>query len=112
MKKASAEEAKRGVIMMEMVRELGITNANELYTALRGMFAGTLEDMLKAELDGHLGYEKHDQQPKETSNRRNGVTSKKLRTAGGMREDRTASRHVRNCQPTPARRMDIRPILP
>jgi transposase-like protein len=81
MKKVRAEEAKRRIMMMEMVREHGITNANELYTALRDMFAGTLEDMLKAELDGHLGYEKHDQQPKETSNRRNGVTPKTLRTA-------------------------------
>ena len=80
-KKVSVEEAKRRGMMMEMVRELGITNANELYTALRDMFAGTLEDMLKAELDEHMGYEKHDQQPKETSNRRNGRTSKTLKTA-------------------------------
>jgi transposase-like protein len=79
-KGVSEEEATRRAMMMELVSELGITNANELYAALRDMFAGTLEDMLKAELDEHLGYEKHDQEPKETSNRRNGTTAKRLRT--------------------------------
>jgi len=80
-KKPSPEETKRRALMMEMVRELGITNPTELYEALRDMFAGTLEDMLKAELDEHLGYEKSDQRPKETSNRRNGTTSKAVKTA-------------------------------
>ena len=73
--------AKRRALMMEMVRELGITTVGELQTAMRDMFAGTLEDMLKAELDEHLGYEKHDQQTKETTNRRNGTTPKTLKTA-------------------------------
>lgn len=79
-KQVSAEEARRRAMMMEMVRELEITNANELYAALRDMFAGTLEDMLKAELDEHLGYVKHDQRPKATSNRRNGMTTKSVKT--------------------------------
>jgi len=82
-KKATGEEIKRRAAMMEMVRELGITDANELYAAMRDLFAETMEDMLKAELDGHLGYEKHDQQPKETSNRRNGTTPKTVRTQSG-----------------------------
>lgn len=85
-KKMSPEEAKRRAMMMEMVRELGITDANELYTAMRDMFAGTLEDMLKSELDEHLGYEKHDQQPKETSNRRNGTSEKTVRGRSGEME--------------------------
>ena len=75
-RKVTAEEKKRRAAMMEMVRELGITDANELYTAMRDLFAETMEEMLKAELDEHLGYEKHDQQPKETANRRNGTTPK------------------------------------
>ncbi|MCL1885364.1 MAG: hypothetical protein FWF98_01145 [Dehalococcoidia bacterium] len=45
------EETRRRAMMMDMVRELGITSASELQEALRDMFAGTLEDMLKAELD-------------------------------------------------------------
>ncbi len=85
-KKASPEETKRRAMMMEMVGELGITNANELFIAMRDMFAGTLEDMLKAELDEHLGYEKHDQQPKQTANRRNGTSEKKVRSHSGEME--------------------------
>ena len=80
-KTPSPEEEKRRRQMMELVRELGITNAVELSEALRDMFAGTLEEMLKAELDEHLGYGRHDQQPKETSNRRNGTAAKTVRTA-------------------------------
>ena len=80
-KQRRPEEQKRRELMMDLVRELGITNAGELSEALRDMFAGTLEDMLKAELDEHLGYEKHAQQPKLTSNRRNGTSTKRLKTA-------------------------------
>ena len=82
-RKETAEEKKRRAAMMEMVRELGITDANELYTAMRDLFAETMEEMLKAELDEHLGYEKHDQEPKETTNRRNGTTPKKVHAHAG-----------------------------
>ena len=85
-KKASPEEMKRRAMMMELVQELGITNANELFIAMRDMFAGTLEDMLKAELDEHLGYEKHDQQAKQTANRRNGTSEKKVLSHSGEME--------------------------
>lgn len=80
-KTRTAEEEKRRAQMMELVRELGITDAAGLSDLLRDMFAGTLEDMLKAELDEHLGYERHDQQPKSTGNRRNGTTAKTVKTA-------------------------------
>jgi len=45
-KKFTAEEQKRRAMLMEMVTELGITDANELFETLRDMFAGTMEDML------------------------------------------------------------------
>ena len=82
----SPEEIKRRKLMMEIVREEGITSVAELYTALRDMFAGTMEDMLQAELDAHLGYKKHDQYPKDTTNRRNGVTTKTVRSHEGELE--------------------------
>ncbi len=41
----------------------------------------TVEAALNAELDDHLGYDKH--QPSESSNSRNGYTSKTLRTEDG-----------------------------
>ena len=53
-----------------------------------------IEKMLEGELDGHLGYEKH--QPKEGSNNRNGYGKKKIKTGYGEMEievprDRDAS---------------------
>jgi transposase-like protein len=42
-----------------------------------------VERTMEAELTEHLGYEKHDQGEKTIANRRNGKTSKDLRTDGG-----------------------------
>jgi len=81
--KPTPEEQKRRGMMMELVNELGISDANELFETLRDMFAGTMEEMLHAELDEHLGYEKHDQHPKQTTNRRNGTTPKTVRSKAG-----------------------------
>ena len=85
-KEVTEAKKKRRALLMEMVRELGITDANELYATMRDLFAETMEEMLQAELDEHLGYEKHDQQPKTTTNRRNGTTPKVVRTQSGESE--------------------------
>lgn len=42
------------------------------------MFAETLEEMLEAELEEHLGYSKYDYKNKKIQNSRNGKTSKKV----------------------------------
>jgi transposase-like protein len=42
-----------------------------------------VERTMEAELTGHLGYEKHDQGEKPNANRRNGKTTKELRTNDG-----------------------------
>jgi transposase-like protein len=57
--------------------------AAEAGDVLRGLFAGTMEDMLQAELAAELGYERHDKSPKVTHNRRNGTTRKTVRTKEG-----------------------------
>ena len=85
-RKKDPQGERRRAVMMEMVRELGIADAAELQEALRDLFAETMEEMLHAELDAHLGYEKHDQSKKETTNRRNGTTPKTVRSHGGKLE--------------------------
>ena len=42
-----------------------------------------VERTMQAELTEHLGYEKHDQSKKQAENRRNGKTTKELRTDQG-----------------------------
>ncbi|MCF6308829.1 MAG: IS256 family transposase [Flavobacteriaceae bacterium] len=53
----------------------------ELTGFLKQLQKRGIEKMLEGELDGHLGYSKHEQSA--TSNARNGVTQKKVRTSFG-----------------------------
>jgi putative transposase len=46
----------------------------------------TIEGMLKAELQDHLGYSHSDMKGKDTSNRRNGLRKKTIKTSGGQIE--------------------------
>jgi putative transposase len=47
------------------------------------LFATTLEQMLEAELTGHLGYEKYEAKGRHSGNNRNGKYKRKLRSSGG-----------------------------
>jgi transposase-like protein len=68
-----------------------------------------VERTMEAELTGHLGYQKHDQGTKPNTNRRNGKTTKELRTNDGpmsveVPRDREGSfepQIVRACPCTP-----------
>jgi transposase-like protein len=55
----------------------------ELQDILKGIFAPMIEDMLQGELDAQMGYKKHDQTPKQTTNRRNGSYPKTVRSSMG-----------------------------
>lgn len=59
-------------LLQEMISLYRPQSVGDIQEMLKDMFAGTMEDMLKAELDAELGYAKNDQQPKDTTNRRNG----------------------------------------
>jgi len=48
------------------------------------MFAEALEGMLEAKMDTHLGYQKHEDAKKETTNRRNGHSTKNVRSDYGQ----------------------------
>jgi transposase-like protein len=51
--------------------------------AIKNLVKSLLEEMLGAELSNHLGYEKNDKASKETDNRRNGSSSKTLKSEYG-----------------------------
>jgi len=44
----------------------------DIQTKLKRLFAGTIEQMLEAEMDEHLGYEKHSIEGNNSGNSRNG----------------------------------------
>lgn len=59
-------------LLREMIEIYQPQSIKDIQNMLKDMFADTMEDMLKAELDAELGYSKSSQAPKTTSNRRNG----------------------------------------
>ena len=72
-----------------------IMSVLDIQEALKDMFGGAMEQMLAGELDSHLGYGRHENAT-QTTNRRNGASSKIVRSQLGELEidiprDREAS---------------------
>lgn len=68
------------------IKENKLVSAQDAQNALKELFAETLQEMLEAELDTQLGYEKHDVQNKQTSNSRNGKSKKTITSEYGEQE--------------------------
>ena len=69
-------EGKKNIIA-SLIQEYDIKTAEDIQEALKDLLGGTIQEMMKAELDEHLGYEEY-----ERSNNpdcRNGVKHKTLR---------------------------------
>ena len=58
----------------------------DVTNAIRALFADTVESILQAEMDEHLGYEKHDISGNNTGNSRNGYNRKTISTQHGETE--------------------------
>ena len=80
-KRETSPERKR--LIKELLAEYQPKDLLELQDVLKEIFGPLMEDMLQGELDAELGYEKHDQSPKETVNRRNGSYPKTVRSTMG-----------------------------
>ena len=59
------------------------TNMSELYSALKDLMGDTIQEMLEAELDESLGYEKHEKTEEPKTNYRNGHKPKTLKSTMG-----------------------------
>lgn len=69
--------------MKEFIKDNEIQTVDDIQRVLKDLFAETLQDMLEAEMDSHLGYEKNDDTNKATDNRRNGHSAKSVRSDYG-----------------------------
>ena len=58
----------------------------DIQELLKNLFKGTIEEMLEAEMDEHLGYDKHSPQGDLTGNSRNGYNKKTIQTQMGKSE--------------------------
>ena len=70
--------------LRQFIKEHSLKSALDVQNTLKELFADTLQEMLEAELDNSLGYEKNDTKNKETTNRRNGHSKKQVRSEYGQ----------------------------
>jgi putative transposase len=61
-------------------------NVRDVQEMLKGLFKRTLEAMLEAEMEEHLGYEKHNNEGDLSWNSRNGYNTKKIQSEMGITE--------------------------
>lgn len=73
-------ENKRNLIH-GLFEEYDIQSAEDIQDALRDLLSGTIKEMMEAEMDDHLGYEKYERS--DESNFRNGTKTKRVRSKYG-----------------------------
>jgi putative transposase len=73
---------------MELVKILmsECKTTGDIQAKLKSLFAGTIEQMLEAEMDEHLGYDKHSVEGNNTGNSRNGYNYKTITSEYGTSE--------------------------
>jgi putative transposase len=72
--------------LRQFIKENNLVTAQDAQNALKELFSETLQEMLQAEMDTHLGYDKHDVKNKQTSNSRNGKSKKTIVSEYGEQE--------------------------
>jgi transposase-like protein len=65
----------------ELIKQL--KTQSDVEDLVGGIYKQLVEKMLDSEMDEHLGYEKNDRASKQTTNHRNGKSSKRLKTDAG-----------------------------
>ena len=75
-KREPMSEGKKNIIGM-LLEEYDIRSAKDIEDALKDLLGGTIQEMLEAELDEHLGYSSYERS--DNSNYRNGRKTKKIR---------------------------------
>ncbi|MFP8918510.1 IS256 family transposase [Enterococcus innesii] len=65
----------------QMIQHYDIKTTDDIKGAFKDMFGEAIKEIMEAELDTHLGYDKNSKETKDTENRRNGTSSKTLRSS-------------------------------
>ena len=73
-------EGKKNIIA-GLIQEYNIKTAEDIQEALKDLLGGTIQEMMEAELDEHLGYDEYERS--DNPDYRNGVKHKKLRSSYG-----------------------------
>ncbi len=75
--------AKGNAIAKAILEEYQPKTNEDMQNAIKDIFGPMFEAMLQGEMDNHLGYESYDHSYKESDNRRNGYSSKLVKTTYG-----------------------------
>ena len=76
-------EGKRNIIR-QLLEEYDIKTAEDIQDALKDLLGGTIKEMMEAEMDEHLGYEKSERS--DNDDYRNGYKSKRVNSSYGSME--------------------------
>ena len=76
-------EGKRNIIH-QLLEEYDIQTAEDIQDALKDLLGGTIKEMMEAEMDGHLGYEKSERS--DCNDCRNGYKRKRVNSRYGSME--------------------------
>lgn len=79
-KRETMSQGKKNIIQA-LLEEYDIKSAEDIQDALKDLLGGTIQSMLEAEMDEHLGYQPYERS--ENSNARNGRKSKSIRSKYG-----------------------------
>ena len=71
-------EGKRNIIQ-GLLQEYDIQSAEDIQDALKDLLSGTMHEMLEAEMDDHLGYEKSERS--DSDDYRNGYKQKQVNSS-------------------------------
>lgn len=73
----------RKELIKQFISQNEIHSAKDIENSLRDMFKDVLQEMLEAELDTSLGYEKYEYTDEEKENYRNGYSTKQVHSTAG-----------------------------
>ena len=67
----------------QIIADNNLNSVADVYTLLRDGFKDILQELMEAELDATLGYERNQKGDMDTANKRNGHSPKKLKSQYG-----------------------------
>lgn len=67
----------------QIIADNNLSSVADVYTFLRDGFKDILQELMEAEMDAALGYEKNQKGDMETTNKRNGYSPKRLKSQYG-----------------------------
>lgn len=78
--KVQMTEGKRNIIR-QLIEEYDIETTTDIQDALKDLLGGTIKEMMEAEMDNHLGYEKSERS--DSDDYRNGYKTKRINSSYG-----------------------------